>query len=115
MPGLPRWSLTKGVVKARVTVLAAIFRWLCSTPSAWRDVAPGAAVTGVVFALLQLLGTTIVAQSIASASRVYGSFAAVIALLAWLGLHATAGLLGAELNRALLATRRPPDPVPATA
>lgn len=107
--------LVLGAAIVNATVLAAIFRWLCSTPSAWSDVAPGAAVTGVVFALLQLLGSTIVARSIAGASRVYGSFAAVIALLAWLGLHATAGLLGAELNRALLATRRLPDPAPTTA
>lgn len=107
--------LVLGAAIVNAAVLAAIFRSLCSTPSAWRDVAPGAVVAGIVFALLQLLGTTIVARAIASASRVYGSFAAVIALLAWLGLHATAGLLGAELNRALLATRRPPDPAPATA
>ena len=102
--------LVLGAATVNAAVLAAIFRSLCSTPSSWRDVAPGAVVAGIVFALLQLLGTTIVAHAIAGASRVYGSFAAVIALLAWLGLHATAALVGAELNRALLATRRLPDP-----
>ena len=101
--------LVVGAAVVNAAVVAAIFRWLCSTPSTWRDVAPGAVATGVTFALLQLLGSTIVARSIAGASRVYGSFAAVIALLAWMGFHATAGLLGAELNRALLATR----PLPA--
>lgn len=100
--------LVVGAAVVNGAVAAAMFRWLCTTPSTWRDVAPGAVATGVVFALLQLLGTTIVAHSIAGASRVYGSFAAVIALLAWMGFHATAGLLGAELNRALLATRRLP-------
>lgn len=97
--------LVVGAAVVNAAVVSAMYRWLCTTPSAWRDVAPGAAVTGIVFALLQLLGATIVARSIAGASRVYGSFAAVIALLAWMGFHATAGLLGAELNRALLATR----------
>ncbi|MEX0848437.1 MAG: YihY/virulence factor BrkB family protein [Ilumatobacteraceae bacterium] len=90
-------------------VAAASYRWLCSTPSTWRDVAPGAATTGVAFAVLQLLGSTLVTRWITNAESVYGSLGAVIALFAWLGFHATAGLLGAELNRALLSTR----PLPA--
>jgi uncharacterized BrkB/YihY/UPF0761 family membrane protein len=32
---------------------------------------------------------------------VYGSFATVIGLIAWLSLHSMVALLGAELNRAL--------------
>jgi uncharacterized BrkB/YihY/UPF0761 family membrane protein len=48
-----------------------------------------------------VLSTTVVSRAIANASPVYGSFATVIALLAWMSLHANAAFLGDELNRAL--------------
>ncbi len=101
--GLPAISNVLLVVAAAVVnavVLACTYRWLTSAPTTWRSVWPGAIFAGVLFSLLQVVGTTVIARSQANAENVYGDFAAVIALLAWLSLHATVALLGAELNRA---------------
>ena len=94
-----------GTTALNVGVLALSYRWLRTTSPAWRDVAPGAIIGGVMFAALQVLGTTIVGRAIANASPVYGNFAAVIGLLLWLSLHGTIALGGAELNAALIASR----------
>lgn len=92
-------------------VLAFMFRWLTSAAVTWGSIRPGALVGGVVFTALQLVGTTVVARSIANAESVYGDFAAIIALLAWLSIHATVALLGAEWNRALSVQRANSTPL----
>jgi YihY family inner membrane protein len=82
-------------------VLAFTYRFLTSATLTWRYVWPGAIVGGVLFACLQVVGTTIITRSQENASSVYGDFATVIALLAWLAMHATIALLGAEINRSV--------------
>jgi membrane protein len=82
-------------------VLVYAYRYICSATPPWREVLPGALLGGLAFSLLQLLGTQVVARAIAGFSPVYGTFAGVIALTWWMGLHATAALFGAELNRVL--------------
>lgn len=101
---LPRLSWLAAIAVA-VTVNSAIiaftYQWLCTERRPLRRVLPGALCSGVAFAVLQVLSTTVVSRAIANASPVYGSFASVIALLAWMSLHANAAFLGDELNRAL--------------
>lgn len=63
------------------------------------------AVRRVAFTGMPLLGTTVVSRAISRATPVYGTFASVIAMLGWLSLHATASLLGGELNAALARRR----------
>jgi uncharacterized BrkB/YihY/UPF0761 family membrane protein len=58
-------------------------------------------VGGVLFSGLQVVGTTVVARAIARATPIYGTFALVIGLITWLGLHSMILLLGAELNGVL--------------
>lgn len=99
------------VVAAVVVNSAALlgtYRWLCIADQSWRQLAPGAIGAGFVFAGLQLAGTAIVGRAIANASSVYGTFASVIGLITWLGLHSMVALLGAELNHALPARRYRP-------
>jgi membrane protein len=100
-----------GTAAINASVLALSYRWLRTGKPGWRSVAPGAIVGGVLFAVLQLVGTVIVGRAIADASPVYGTFASVIGLLSWLSLHAIIALGGAELNAALepAAPPRPPD------
>jgi uncharacterized BrkB/YihY/UPF0761 family membrane protein len=88
-------------------VLALSYRWLRTAWPSWRSVLPGAIVGGVLFAGLQLFGVAIVGRAIAKASPVYGTFASVIGLLTWLGLHAVIALGGAELNAALAKSEQP--------
>lgn len=88
--------------------LIATYCWLCVREQSWRQLAPGAITAGVVFAGLQVAGTAIVGRAIANASAVYGTFATVIGLITWLGLHSMVALLGAELNHALPARQYRP-------
>ncbi|HAP75319.1 MAG TPA: hypothetical protein DCR14_04485 [Acidimicrobiaceae bacterium] len=97
--------LAASAVALNALVLAATYRWLCSRPTSWRAAAPGAVTGGVLFAGLQLVGTAVVGRAIANASPVYGTFATVIGLITWLGLHAMVALMGAELNRVLPARK----------
>ena len=97
--------LIGGTVVVNTAVIAAAYRWLCVRKFTWRQVMPGAVAAGIVFAALQITGTVVVGRAIARADAVYGTFASVIALLTWLGLHALVALTGAELNHALPARR----------
>ena len=99
--------LTLGNVAINSGVLALSYRWLRTESPSWRDLAPGALVGGVAFAILQFLGVAIVGRAVARATPVYGDLAAVIGLLTWLSLHALIALIGAELNAALISLRSP--------
>ena len=66
---------------------------------------PVALVGGVTFTGLQLVGTVLVTELLAGAQSVYGAFASVFAITAWLSVHATVALVSAELNT-VLANRR---------
>jgi YihY family inner membrane protein len=96
-----RVLLATGTLALNTTVLALTYRFLCTRRPSWRRVAPGAIVGGVLFSGLQVVGTTVVARAIARATPIYGTFALVIGLITWLGLHSMILLLGAELNGVL--------------
>jgi uncharacterized BrkB/YihY/UPF0761 family membrane protein len=65
---------------------AMLFRVLTARPLTLGQVWPGAAVAGVITYLLTILGGIYVERVIGRASAIYGSFAAVIGLLAWVSL-----------------------------
>ena len=93
--------LVAGALAINMTVLATVFRYLTSAPVTWKMVWPGAVFAGVLFTVLQLFGTVVVSRMIANASEVYGTFASMLALMSWFGLHGLISLYGAELNAAL--------------
>ncbi len=99
--GIGKVLLVVAAAAVNTVVLAFSYRFLTTASLTWRFVWPGAIVAGVLFAGLQLVGTTIITRSQENASSVYGDFATVIALLAWLAMHATIALLGAEINRSV--------------
>ena len=74
------------------------FRILTAVTVAWDDLWIGAAISAVAWTTLQALGGYYVSHQLRSASEVYGTFAAVIGLLAWIYLGAQVTLLGAEVN-----------------
>ena len=100
--------LLVGTAVINSAVLALTYRWLRTRRPPWPDIIPGAIIGGVLFTVLEVLGVRIVGRAIARASPVYGTFASVIALLAWLSLHAVIALCGAELNAALVKSRSEP-------
>jgi YihY family inner membrane protein len=88
---LASWALN-------VLLFLVIYRLLTVAEIGWRDVWPGALLAGTGWTLLLVLGGWIVGNRLESASDVYGFFAVVIGLLAWLHLGAQLTLLGAEVN-----------------
>lgn len=108
--GLPRLGqtlITLGGLVLNVVVVGTMYRYLTSRAVEWEQLWPGALFTGVLYTVLQFVGTTIVTNTLDDAESVYGTFAATLALLSWLSLHALISLFGAELNAALV--RRAPD------
>ena len=81
-----------------VAMFAVAYRVLTVAQIRWRDVAPGAVVAGLGWTALLAAGGWIVADRVQSSSDVYGTFALVIGLLAWIYLGAQLTLYGAEVN-----------------
>ncbi|MEZ5250715.1 MAG: YihY/virulence factor BrkB family protein [Ilumatobacteraceae bacterium] len=101
LPALGNVGLVGAAALLNALVLSFSYRWLTSRALTWRSVVPGSVFAGVLFSLLQVVGSSIITRSQSNAESMYGDFATVIALLGWLSLHATVALMGAELNRAL--------------
>ena len=64
----------------------------------WRQLWLGAAISAVIWQILQTIGVTFVSRQIAHASPLYGTFAIVLGLIAWLYLQAQLTLYAVEFN-----------------
>ena len=64
----------------------------------WRQLWLGAAITAAAWQILQAVGVTFVSHQIAHASPLYGTFAIVLGLIAWLYLQAQLTLYAVEIN-----------------
>ncbi len=73
------------------------FKMLCSADPGWRSLLPGAVLTALVWEALQVLGGVYI-DHIKDSNDVYGAFALVIGVLAWLYLGSKLTLYCAELN-----------------
>jgi YihY family inner membrane protein len=87
-----------GSVVVNFILFAAAFRILTAADVSWKDVAPGALLAAIAWTVLLLIGQWFVQSRIQGASNVYGTFAVVIGLLAWLYLASQMTLFCAELN-----------------
>jgi membrane protein len=106
--------IVAGALAINIAVVATVLRYLTAAPVTWAMVRPGAVFAGVLFTVLQLVGTVYVSRMIADAGEIYGTFASMLALMSWFSLHALVSLYGAELNAALVRRRgRQPDLDPA--
>jgi YihY family inner membrane protein len=95
------WSLVVGLAISLVmnfVLFMLTFRILTSENLTWGDVMPGAAVGAVAWTALQAFGGYYVSHQLRGASEVYGTFAVVIGLLAWIFIGAQVTLLAAEVN-----------------
>ena len=79
-------------------VFGAVFRLLTTDTVETRTLIPGVVVATVGWEVLQLLGGWYISHEVKNASAVYGTFALVIGLLAWIHLGAMFVVLGAETN-----------------
>ena len=87
-----------GTLLISVAMFSFAFRVLTVARVSWRDVLPGAIFLAVAWTILLMLGSWIVERQISRASLIYGFFAIVIGLLAWISLAAQLFLLAAEIN-----------------
>jgi YihY family inner membrane protein len=87
-----------GLLLVSVAVFAFAFRVLTVASISWRQVLPGAIVAAVGWTVLLLVGRWIVDRQIGQASAIYGLFATVIGLLAWIYLAAQLFMLAGEVN-----------------
>jgi YihY family inner membrane protein len=89
------FSLAVGVDMA-LYVLA--FRVLTPKSIPTRSIVPGALLAGVGWAILQYVGAFLVVHQLRHTSQIYGYFASVLGLIAFLFLAAEITLYGAEFN-----------------
>ncbi|MFT3863041.1 MAG: YhjD/YihY/BrkB family envelope integrity protein [Solirubrobacterales bacterium] len=85
-------------------VFGAVFRLLTTDAVETRSLIPGVVVATIGWEILQVAGGWYISHEVKNASAVYGTFALVIGLLAWIHLGATFVVLGAETN--VVRTRR---------
>jgi YihY family inner membrane protein len=93
-------NLTVTVV-LNVLLWTAAFRILTPRQITTRTLVPGAALAGIAWTLLQLLGTYLISRQLRHTSEVYGFFAIVLGLLWWLYLAALIAVYCAEVNAVL--------------
>jgi YihY family inner membrane protein len=74
------------------------FRLGTANDISWRQMWLGAAISAVIWQVLQAIGTSVVSRQISHASPLYGTFAIVLGLIAWLYLQAELTLYAVEIN-----------------
>lgn len=84
-----------------VGLFVAAFRMLTERDVTFRDVLPGALLSGLAFFVLQEASAFIISRHLKSAQSTYGHFATVITILWWFYLQGIVTLLGAQLNAVL--------------
>lgn len=78
-------------------LLAAVYRFVPSAPVAWRDVAPGALLTAILFTVLKTLLAWYLAHVASYAA--YGAVGAVLGLMTWIYVSSIVVFYGAEFSR----------------
>jgi YihY family inner membrane protein len=94
-------AVAAGIVVAFIFNLALFmtaFKLLTAVEIPWRDLLPGVIVAAVCWQLLQHLGGFYVDHTLKRTGPLYGVFALVLGLLAWLYLGAQLTIFAAEIN-----------------
>jgi membrane protein len=94
-------DVVAGILVAFVLNLALFmtaFKLLTAVEVSWRDLLPGVIVAAVFWQLLQHLGGFYVDHELKRTGPLYGVFALVLGLLAWLYLGAQLTIFAAEIN-----------------
>jgi YihY family inner membrane protein len=91
-------------VIANIGLFTVAFRVLTASEVATRDLLVGAAVAGIGWQLVQILGTYFVTHYLKGTQEAYGVFGLVLGLMAWIYLLAMVTVLATEIN--VVASRR---------
>ncbi len=93
----PVWGVLIATV-LNLVVFAAVFRLLTNSEIPSSALLPGVFIATLGWEFLQLVGGWYLSHQVRNATPVYGTFALVIGLLAWIHLGAFFTVLGAEAN-----------------
>jgi YihY family inner membrane protein len=85
-------------IALNLLVFGVAFRLLTASSVATRSLLPGVVAAALGWEALQLLGGLYLTHAVRDATPVYGTFALVIGLLAWIHLGALLTVMSAELN-----------------
>jgi membrane protein len=100
------WILSHVIgIAVAVGLFLSAFKLLPAREQSWRDVLPGAAIAGVVFEVLKIVGAWYLARGAESREATFGTFRVAASLLVASYLLAQVTLVAAEIN-AVLAERR---------
>jgi YihY family inner membrane protein len=94
-------AVVAGVVVAfalNVALFMTAFKLLTAVDVGWRDLLPGVILAAVCWQLLQHLGGFYIDHELKRTGPLYGIFALVLGLLAWLYLGAQLTIFAAEIN-----------------
>jgi YihY family inner membrane protein len=94
-------AVVAGIVVAfalNVSLFMTAFKLLTAVDVGWRDLLPGVIVAAVCWQLLQHLGGFYIDHELKHTGPLYGVFALVLGLLAWLYLGAQLTIFAAEVN-----------------
>jgi membrane protein len=94
-------AVAAGVIVAfvfNIALFMTAFKLLTAVDVSWRELLPGVIVAAVFWQLLQHLGGFYVDHELKRTGPLYGVFALVLGLLAWLYLGAQLTLFAAEIN-----------------
>jgi membrane protein len=81
-----------------VALFMTAFKLLTAVDARWRDYLPGVITAAVFWQLLQHLGGYYISHALKHTEPLYGTFALVLGLLAWLYLGAQLVIFAAEIN-----------------
>jgi len=98
VPLFGKLALVPVILAFDIALFLAAFKVLTDNDVGIRGHLPGAIVAGVVWYVLQVVGSLYVNHVVKGASATYGFFAIVIGLLSWMYLQAQLLLLAAEIN-----------------
>lgn len=90
--------LLSGTLLVNSFVLGCMFKSLSSLSPRWLNIYEGALFGGLLFTVFQVFGTKVMSYIFSRAEPVYGAFASVFAITAWLSIHATISLFASEWN-----------------
>ncbi len=100
LPAFNNLVIVGATVVINIVVIAAMYRFLTSYPTTWRDVWLGAVFAGLAYTTLQLFGTLIVQRLADTKNEATATINTILGLITWLGLIGITVIMCAELNAA---------------
>ncbi|MFK7917716.1 MAG: YihY/virulence factor BrkB family protein [Ilumatobacter sp.] len=100
LPAIGDFGIMFATVAVNIVVIAGMYRFFTSYRTTWRLVFPGAIVAGIVFTILQNVGTALV-KAQAQGDEPMKTINTILGLLTWLSLIGITLIMCAEMNAAI--------------